>query len=146
MGFSVSGSAAIIFAGMFIAFGMFHTATTNGFERVSDAQQDRTDRTLAQQNTAIEIVSAEWNSTSGTLTIEVNNTGAQSLSVSDVDVLANNEYQTGYSTSVDGDSQTDLWLPQEQLTITVTSVDTDPGRVKVVTGTGVSETSTTVVI
>jgi len=143
MGFSVSGSAAIVFAGMFIAFGMFHTATTNGFERVSEAQEDRTDRTLAQQNTAIEVTGATWQGTANDLTVTVNNTGSESLSVSDVDLLANNSYLSGYDTSVDGDTETDLWLPQEQLTITVTTLNTDPGRVKIVTGTGVADTTTT---
>lgn len=143
MGFSVSGSAAIIFAGMFIAFGMFHTATTNGFERVSEAQNERTDRTLAQQNTEIDATDAIWNSTSQELTVTVNNTGSESQAVSDVDLLANNSYQSGYTTSVDGDSETDLWLPEEQLTITVTTLTDDPSRVKVVTGTGVAATITT---
>jgi flagellar protein FlaF len=146
MGFSVSGSAAIVFAGMFIAFGMFHTATTNGFERVSEAQEDRTDRTLAQQNTAINVTSATWQGTADELTVTVENTGAESLSVSDVDLLANNSYVSGYDTSVDGDTETDLWLPQEQLTITVTTLNADPGRVKIVTGTGVADTTTTEVI
>jgi len=143
MGFSVSGSAAIVFAGMFIAFGMFHTATTNGFERVSEAQEDRTDRTLAQQNTAIEVTNATWNATGENLTVTVNNTGSESLTVSEVDLLANNSYVAGYNTSVDGDAETDLWLPQEELTITITSLREDPGRIKIVTGTGVAETATT---
>jgi len=146
MGFSVSGSAAIVFAGMFIAFGMFHTATTNGFERVSEAQEDRTDRTLAQQNTAIDVTSATWDSIDGELTVTVNNTGASSLAVSEVDLLANNSYVSGYATSVDGDSETDLWLPQEQLTITVASLNDDPGRIKFVTGTGVADSTTTEVV
>jgi len=146
MGFSVSGSAAIVFAGMFIAFGMFHTATTNGFERVSEAQEDRTDRTLAQQNTAIDVTSATWDSIDGELTVTVNNTGSSSLAVSEVDLLANNSYVSGYATSVDGDSETDLWLPQEQLTITVASLNDDPGRIKFVTGTGVADSTTTEVV
>jgi flagellar protein FlaF len=146
MGFSVSGSAAIVFAGMFIAFGMFHTATTNGFERVSEAQEDRTDRTLAQQNTAINVTGATWQGTADELTVTVENTGAESLSVSEVDLLADNSYVAGYNTSVDGNTETDLWLPQEELTITVTSLNEDPGRVKIVTGTGVAATTTTEVI
>lgn len=146
MGFSVSGSAAIIFAAMFIAFGMVHSATSNGFEDISDAQQDRTDRTLTQQNTAINITSATWNSSTGDLVVEVDNTGSSQLSVEDVDLLANNDYQRGYDTSVDGDGSTDLWLPQERLTITVTTLGQDPGRIKVVTGPGVAATQTTEVI
>ncbi|MCU4799851.1 flagellin [Halobacteria archaeon HArc-gm2] len=143
MGFSVSGSAAIIFAAMFVGFGMFHSATVNGFETVSDAQEDRTDRTLVQQNTEIEIWSATWDGGAGELTVRANNTGSTELAVDDVDLLADNAYVSGYATSVDGDGATNLWLPQETLAITVTSLDSDPGRVKLVTGPGVSATRST---
>jgi len=143
MGFSVSGSAAIIFAAMFVGFGMFHSATVNGFETVSDAQQDRTDRTLVQQNTAIEIWSATWDGGAGELTVRANNTGSTELSVDEVDLLADNRYVRGYDTSVGGDGATNLWLAQETLEITVTILDADPGRVKLITGPGVAVTAST---
>lgn len=138
MGFSVSGSFAIILVASIVAFGMFHTATTNGFEEVSDAQTDRTDRTLAQQNTAVELATAEWNRTTETLTVTARNAGTTELAVADVDLLADNAYLSGYATSVDGDASTGLWLPQENLTMADDSLDGDPGRVKVVTGPGVA--------
>lgn len=140
MGFSVSGSAAIIFAAMFIGFGMFYTATSNGFEQVTDAQQDRTDRELTRQNTAMTIESATWDANATTLTVRANNTGATTLAISEVDVLANNTYLTGYETSAAGDGSTDLWVPGERLTITVTSLEANPQRVKLVTGPGVADT------
>ena len=141
MGFSVSGSAAIIFAAMFIGFGMFYTATSNGFEQVTDAQQDRTDRALTQENTAMTITSADWHSSNSTLILTANNTGATALTVSEVDVLANNSYMTGYTTDVDGDFDTDLWVPGETLTINVTTLDANPNRVKLVTGPGVADST-----
>lgn len=149
MGFSVSGSAAIIFAAMFIAFGTFHSASTNGFETISDAQEDRTERTLIQQNTEIDVTSAEWDGAAGAtgeLTVTVNNTGSTELAIDAVDLLANNEYLQDYDTSVAGNSGTNLWLSQEELTITVSTLSSDPGRVKLVTGPGVAETQSTVVV
>ncbi len=143
MGFSVSGSAAIIFAALFIGFGMFHTATANSFESVSDAREDRTDRALVQQNTAVAVTGATWDGTNDELTVTVDNTGSSDLVVGDVDVLANNSYLRGYETTVDGDAATDLWFPGETLTVTVSSLSSDPGRVKVVTGPGVAATSET---
>ena len=143
MGFSVSGSAAIIFAALFIAFGSFHTATANGFEQVSEAQQSRTDRVLTQQNTAINVTEAVWNGTSDELTVRVQNTGSAELTVSDVDLLANNRYLRGDVTTVDGNAETDLWLPGEVLTVTNASLSADPGRIKVVTGPGVAATQST---
>ena len=142
MGFSVSGSAAIVFVAMFIGFGMFHTATANGFERVSDAQADRTDRTLDRQNTAIEVASVAYDGATGggTLTVTVNNTGATPLAVDAVDLLADNEYLVPNGTAVDGDASTNLWLPGESLTLTRDELGSAPARVKVVTGPGVAAT------
>jgi flagellar protein FlaF len=136
MGFSVSGSAAIIFAGLFIAFGMWHGAASDAFERVSDAQQDETDATLGQQNTAIEITDA-----SGTLTVKVENTGSTTLALDETDVVVDNEYQTGWRSGADveGDSTTDLWHPGQTLTLDVGV--SSPSRVKVTTEYGVADTA-----
>jgi flagellar protein FlaF len=146
MGFSVSGSAAIIFAAMFVAFGMFHSATANGFERVTEAQEDRTDRELTRQNTAITISSAEWNTTGQYLIVSVKNTGATALDVEDVDLLADNTYINGPDTSVEGDSSTTVWAPQDTLEINATSPSSDPGQIKIVTGPGVADTHATTTV
>jgi len=137
MGFSVSGSAALIFVAMFIGFGMFYSATANGFENVNDAREDQSERLLDQQNTEINITAATY--ASEELIVEINNTGATELSVSKTDLLTGNEYQSGYNTSVDTDDSTDIWSPQETLTITVTLTE-EPTTVKVVTETGVADT------
>jgi flagellar protein FlaF len=143
MGFSVSGAAAIIFASMFIAFGMWYTAGTNSFERVTEAQDDRSDTVLETRNTDVEIVSTSYN-TSGNenVTVRVNNTGAAQLSVSETDLLVDGSYETGWETNatVAGERGTDLWLAGEQFTINVTK-PSRPDRVKVVTDTGVSDTA-----
>ncbi|MFC6988583.1 hypothetical protein ACFQJD_07400 [Haloplanus sp. GCM10025708] len=137
MGFSVSGSAAIVFIGMFIAFGTMYTATSNGFERLADARGDVADETLERQNTALSLTTATYNSTSEILTLEVNNSGTTSLSVNGTDVLVDNAYQTSFVVrEVDGDATTDLWLPGETLHIELSV--SDPSRVTVVSGPGVA--------
>ncbi|WP_254273040.1 flagellin [Haloarcula marina] len=146
MGFSVSGSAAIIFVATFIGFGMFYSATANGFENINDAREAQTDRTLEQQNTEITVTDVTYNSTTPSLNVTVVNAGSTELAVEDIDVLANDDYLTGYRTAVDGDETTGLWLPEEQLVINVTGVSPDPGRVKIVTGPGVSAVETTTVV
>ena len=139
MGFSVSGSAAIIFASMFIAFGMWYTASANSFEQVTEAQNDRADSVLEMSNSAVEINSTTYSS--GNLTVEVNNTGAAQLSVSDTDLLVDGRYEGRWNESVVADdADTDLWLAGEQLTITV-ELPEQPDRVKIVTETGVSDTA-----
>jgi flagellar protein FlaF len=141
MGFSVSGSAAIIFASMFIAFGMWYTATANSFERVSEAETAGADSALTDRNTHVEITSAEF--ANGTLTITVNNTGAEQLSLSDTDLLVDGrivgDWQADNAT-VEGYGDTDLWMAGEELTITL-SRSSQPARVKIVTETGVADTA-----
>ncbi|MCU4717147.1 flagellin [Halapricum hydrolyticum] len=138
MGFSVSGSAAIVFVGLFIAFGTFYTASTNTVEEMTDANDDWQDRQLAQQNTEIEIVAAVYDNETERLVVEVNNTGATVLSVNDTDLLVDNEYRTA-SRDVDGDAGTDIWAPGQRLTYSV-SAASQPDRVKVATETGVAAT------
>jgi flagellar protein FlaF len=151
MGFSVSGSAAIVFAGMFIAFGAFYTATSNNFERVSDARDAQSEAYLDTKNTDVTVVETTYDADADVLTVAVNNTGSEALVVDHVDVLVDGTYQTSFvSRTVDGEgitpsSETDLLAPGEQLTVEI-DVASQPDRVKVVSGPGVSAFSDTVVL
>lgn len=145
MGFSVSGATALILFGMFIAFGVAFTAAANGFELVTEAQDDRDDRALALQNTDIEIDKLEEDN--GDLAeVVVNNTGSTALSINESALLTNGTVveRGAYDTSIDGNvEETDLWLPGEQLVIDnfdneVTT--STPIRVKYVTEYGVADT------
>lgn len=142
MGFSVSGAAAIVFASLFIAFGMWYSAAGNSFERVADAEADRTDGVLEQRNTDVRIANATHNDTQAALTVEMDNAGASQLRLSASDLLVDGEYVTGWpaSTTVEGDAETDLWLANETATITLDRT-AKPDRVKVVTEAGVSDVS-----
>ena len=137
MGFSVSASAAIVFVGFVVAFTTLYPVAANGFERVTDARDDAADRALDQRNTAVELSNVSYENATDTLTVEVTNTGATELSVAETDLLVDNTYWTG-NRSVDGDADTDVWLPGETLTITAGNVTLEPERVKVVTEHGVA--------
>ncbi|WP_299266891.1 hypothetical protein [Halorientalis sp.] len=141
MGFSVSGSAAIVFVGMFIGFGILSGAVSDGHERVSDARDARADAALETENTAINVTSAEYLGTTDRLTVLVENTGATAIEVNTTDFLIENRYVTDWqaSATVADTNDTRLWLPGEQLNITVRTSDV-PARVTVVTGTGVART------
>lgn len=143
MGFSVSGSAALIFLGFLATFGMVYTATSNGYEQVSDANADVREHLLDQQNTALNITNATF-AGNDTLHVYVNNTGSTTLSVAETDVIVDNEYLTGFDYQrVDGATETDLWLPGETLHVRYTytpALETPPSRVRVVTATGVAAT------
>ncbi|WP_251343825.1 hypothetical protein [Haloplanus halophilus] len=137
MGFSVSGSAAIIFVGVFLAFSTAYTASADGFERVSDARSAVDEQALERQNTVIDVTNASYGN--GTLSVEVVNEGATGLSVGAVDLLVDNAYRDNFTArTVAGSNSTDLWLPGERLRLDV-SAPNRPDRIKVVSGPGVAD-------
>lgn len=141
MGFSVSGSAAIIFATMFVTFGMWYTASFNSYERVAEAENDQTDAVLETRNTNISVASASHDGTN--LTVSVDNVGASQLVLSDTDLIIDGRYVEDWQSSatVEGEN-TRLWLPGERLTVTLTR--DAPDRIKIVTEHGVSDTTVTI--
>ncbi|MFB6233082.1 MAG: hypothetical protein ABEH61_02370, partial [Haloarculaceae archaeon] len=154
MGFSISAATALIFASLFLAFGIFYPAMANGYERVEDADAAKADRDLKQAQTDIELVKSS-NKTTGnddlkTLNITVDNTGQTTLTVDEVDLLVDGNYiawshdtNKPVRSTVDGDVDTNLWLPNETLVIqygkNTNPINNDPPYYfKVVTEHGVS--------
>lgn len=144
MGFSVSGATAVVLIGGLIAFNMAFAAANNGFERVSAANEDREDRLLDQQNSAVEIANATYDGGTTELTVLANNTGAATLAVADTSLLVDGAFRSDANTSVEGNAATDVWLPGEQLSIAV-DASVRPDRVKLVAGTGVADVETEVI-
>ena len=141
MGFSVSASTAVIFAGLFLALGIFYPAMANSYERVQAADADQADRALEQANTDIRL--DDITVTGNQLEVTLTNNGSTSLTVSETDLLVNGTYiqRSELDTTVtdvdgDDDSATTLWLPGETLEITYDAGTVD--RVRVVTEHGVS--------
>lgn len=140
MGFSVSGSFAILVLASFIAFGMLHTAGANSFERVTEATRDTYDDELDRQNTAIEIANVSHDGS--VLDVEVTNNGTTTLSVEDTDLIVDNVYQRpddpDVTVQVVEDPDSGLWHPGQTLSLEVSTSEA-PGRVKVVTEHGVAD-------
>ena len=138
MGFSVSGSAAIIFIAAFVSVGVLYSAAYNGYERVQDADDQQAERVLERRNTAVDVTSASYDATDEELTVNVTNEGSTSLSVNGTDLLVNGSFvpRSDYvSWNVEGRTNTSLWLPGETYTVVV-NASTQPDRVKVVTSSG----------
>jgi len=138
MGFSVSASTAVIFAGLFLALGMFYPAMANSYERVQAADANQADRALEQANTDIRLDDAsKGGGGSDPLEVTLTNTGSTSLTVSETDLLVDGTYIQ--RSELDTDSTTDLWLPGETLDITYNpSGSFSADRVRVVTEHGVT--------
>jgi len=139
LGFSVSGSAAIIFVGIFLAFSSAYTASANGFERVTDAKSAVDEEALERQNTALTVTNATYDAGNDTLTVEAVNEGTTALEIGAVDLIVDNAYRDDFTArTVGGDNSTALWLPGERLHLEVNAT-TRPTRVKLVSGPGVAD-------
>jgi flagellar protein FlaF len=140
MGFSVSGAMAVILVGLLVSMATLYPAVDRSQELRREAIDDRNERLLDRQNTAITIRSATYNATSDELTVAVENTGSTSLSVDRTGFLVDGEYRTDAATAIDGASNRTVWTPSERLAFTDTHT-TAPARVKVVTERGIAATA-----
>ena len=140
MGFSVSASAGVVFLGVFLAVGIAYPAAANGFEQVTDARHDAADRALAQANTGVDVTNATYNTTTGTLVVNATNDGTTTVDVSDATLLVDNEIPAPADTTVtvEGNADTDVWLPGERVRFEV-DLASAPNRTQVVVDHGVRD-------
>ena len=144
MGVSVSASFAVVAVGLFIAMGLFHAAATNSYEQFRDASEERRDREATVRATTLNVTAAEViDATDCTVRVNVTNEGETELELNDTDVLVNGRYQAGWQpgATVDGEADTDVWLPGERLSLNVTGAPVPPNRTKVVSAAGVADTA-----
>lgn len=149
MGFSVSGATALLFVALLISFGTFYTATMGAMDQVQDAQIDTQDENIETLNTDIELGTAVYNTSENELTITANNTGAQPLQPDKLSLLINGSFVSFGTANVtlSNPSGDELWIPQQQLTLTFNDDDPDlpdsfgdGDTVKLVTETKVADT------
>jgi flagellar protein FlaF len=139
MGFSVSSASAVIFISLFVTFGMVYSAVSNSTEQVNDAERLASDQFVDQRNTNLNVTQASYSS--NTLVVEANNTGSTPLSLSETDLLVDNDHvaESEYDVlTVDGRTDTDLWLPGETLRVEV-SFPSRPDRVLVASEHGLRD-------
>ena len=143
VGFSVSGSAAIIFVGVMVAAGIAVPSLVGSMGALADSQGEQVDRGIDALNTEFEVMSATYNASGNDdLEITLSNTGSTTLGVAETSVLVNGEIPDSedVTTEVEGDQSAELWLPGDTLTITVNPADST-GRIKVVAENGIAETT-----
>ncbi|OPY32561.1 MAG: hypothetical protein A4E32_01143 [Methanomassiliicoccales archaeon PtaU1.Bin124] len=128
MGMSVSAAAAILFTTFVILFGVVFGAIDSYQSATINAQQQNLDRQQEIRDMSITLVSVN----TSTDQIVLLNSGSSTIQLVDIDILLNGTYleKSFYSMSVENITGTNLWAPQETLTITSLS-DLDGARIKV---------------
>ncbi|WP_435361467.1 hypothetical protein [Haloarchaeobius sp. DFWS5] len=140
MGFSTSGSAAILFVALLVMVSTVYPVVETANERVTSASDAQDERSLDRRHTALNVTNVSYDNVSETLVVNVTNVGSRALSVDETDLLVEGAFQTAATTTVDGDAGRNIWVPGEQLQFELTGVTSAPSRVKVVTEFGVAQT------
>jgi len=94
MGFSVSGTYALLFFGVLFAMGTLHASASNAVEEVRDAQQVQNDHLSAIQRTDVNVTDVILlDATSCDVNVTANNTGTTQLRVSETDLFSDGTYE-----------------------------------------------------
>ncbi|MFO7925827.1 MAG: flagellin [Halobacteriota archaeon] len=143
MGFSVSGSAVIVFIGVMVAAGIAVPSMVGSFGSLTGAHGNQVDRGVDALNTGISIETATYDGEPDEFTIDLKNVGSTTLGVEETSVLVDGTIppSSDVTTDVEGDQTAGLWLPGDTLTVTVERVDTEPDRAKIVAENGIAETA-----
>jgi flagellar protein FlaF len=137
MGFSVSGSAAVIFLGIIISLSIAMSALQTTSSGVTEAWNDRISDQLAEENTEIEITNTSYNGTREEITVNATNNGTTTLSVDKIDLLVDGRLRPDRTADIVGADGTYIWLSGEKLVLVANA--TNPDSVKIVVENGVSE-------
>jgi archaellum component FlaF (FlaF/FlaG flagellin family) len=134
MGLSGPVAAVILVAALLSQAGALWTAHRNAeakAEQARDAQQRRQEAILAHHVT---LANATWNATLQQVNLTVTNSGRVALDASQVDALLDGAWTTIATRRVEGRS-TDVWLPDQELKLTIASAS-QPGDAAVITPWG----------
>ncbi|UCE45142.1 MAG: hypothetical protein JSU93_07105 [Methanobacteriota archaeon] len=118
MGFSVSATMAIFFATFLFLFSVLYNSVNEAFDSVSDSLDERYDYLNDRSQTSLDITGFSYVKGSDSLEILVQNTGSIPLEINKTCLLVGGVVVAPTTMEVEG-ATTDLWLPLETLTITV---------------------------
>jgi len=150
MGFSTSGSAAVLLIGLLLAASVLVPTMMSLGSTTGDAFGSQSEQLREQTNTGIEIDPEETDAENG-VTVVVANEGTLTLGVRETDVLVNGYYVEPDETTVvdrsgDRSSDTNLWQPGTDLEIVIEQGTLDneldgaePERVQVSTQNAIAD-------
>jgi len=123
MGFSVSATMAIFFATFLILFSVLYNSVNETFDSVSESFDDRYEYMSDRAQTDLNVVSVTYSRYADTLEIMVQNTGSVPLGIENTKLLVGGMVVSPEAMEVEG-TTTDIWLPLETLTITLSNPNT----------------------
>ncbi len=122
MGFSVSATMAIFFASFLILFSILYSSVNSAFDDMQTAFDEKYDGLQARSDTSLSIIDTAYYREDNSLVIDVLNTGTTSLDVNCTQLLVDGVLTSSATFQIQGVT-TEIWQPNEVLTITLTNPD-----------------------
>lgn len=140
-GLSSAVSLGILMIILFTSASMFVAAYGNYYGETSAAREEKGERLSNKIQTDISIENTLYDSANENLEVTIVNSGSTVLDTSSVYIFLEGEMVLEDNISkrqVDGIS-TDVWIPKDNLKITVENVASKPSRIKTVVDYGISD-------
>lgn len=140
MGFSVTATFVVFFVALLGAAGVAASAFWKTADLLHESRDTESSRAEELVHTNLTIASAPtYDGGTNTLTFTVQNTGATVLDVSDFAFLVDGVVNLSLvSESINGNTNTDVFLPGESMIVTLSPITSAPTHVQAVAGNGVS--------
>jgi archaellum component FlaF (FlaF/FlaG flagellin family) len=122
MGFSVSATMAIFFASFLILFSILYSSVNSAFDDMQTAFDEKYDGLQARSDTSMSIIDTAYYREDNSLVIDVLNTGTTSLDVNCTQLLVDGVLTSSATFQIQGVT-TEIWQPNEVLTITLANPD-----------------------
>jgi len=119
MGFSVSATMAIFFAAFLTLFSFLYSSVNDAFDTVTNSFEDKYDDMSDRASTSFDLIDARYYRDDNRLDIRLRNSGGTSLECNETELLVEGVL-VGSATYTVGNGTSDLWLPTDVMTISLT--------------------------
>lgn len=119
----------ILFIGVMFAGSVMLSAGVEHINNSVNSNSEVLDDIRETKNTEFVISNVEYDSSTNELSITMVNTGAETIKISDIDLVVDGEYRL-YNSSIDSNSDRSVLNPNEELLIQVDDITSKPSSVK----------------
>lgn len=142
-GYGSAIAAAVVMLVLLISISMLTGVLENSYDKVKASQAEKNQQTANATQTDIKIENATYYSSENYLETITKNIGSTVLETSKIDLLVEGEpieEENIENKIVSGDSNTSVWLPEENLTLITENIFPEkPTRIKIVAEYGISD-------
>lgn len=137
-----SVTTLILFIGIVFAGSVMLSAGSEYVNNIANSNSEVLNDIRETKNTDFTISKINYDSSTNKLSINVVNTGSETIDVSDIDLVADGKYRL-YDSSVNSNPDRSVLNPNEKLLIESNSITQRPSSIKLSVGSGIEVNKST---